>query len=107
MVRNVAQDPDAWRRTGNGERAAGDVDHQRAVGDPEWEGSLEYQHGKAANAFNTWAREHARGREAAFTRGGNLRHGMGDSSTSGGNTFETTDLDGGVRVRGASADSDV
>jgi len=104
MDRDIAQEPDALRRTGNTERAAGDVDHQRAVGDPDWEGSLEYQHGKAANAFNTWAREHARGREAAFTNGGNIRQGIGDVSTRGGNTFETADLEGGGRVRTVSSD---
>ncbi|MEU1524040.1 hypothetical protein ABZ413_17750 [Nocardia rhamnosiphila] len=100
MAEKVAQEPDGLRRQGGGNHAVGDVNYQRSGGDPEWEGSLEYQYGKAANAFNVYAREHVRGREAGFTTAGDKRYGIGDAAVSGAGHFEVSDEGGASGVAG-------
>ncbi|MEV0105265.1 hypothetical protein AB0H42_02855 [Nocardia sp. NPDC050799] len=103
MAKKVAQDTDTMRRQGGGNHAVGDVNYQRAPGDPEWEGGLESRYGKAANAFNVYAREHVRGREAGFNTAGDKRYGIGDVSISGAGHFEASDAAGGSGVDSASA----
>jgi hypothetical protein len=106
MAKDFVQDPDAWRAQGNQDRAAGDVNYKRAVGDPEWEDVrvLEYQHGKWAHAFNTYALEHARLRPGGFNGAGDRRYGLGDGSTYTGSHFEGTDQAGGTGVRNSMPD---
>ena len=99
MAGKVAKEPDHMRRQGAGNHAAGDVDRQRAVGDPEWEGGLESKFGRAANAFNVYAREHVRGRERAFNNAGDRRNGIGDTSHSGATDFEESERLGEAAVR--------
>ncbi|MGA6208564.1 hypothetical protein ACPESR_27795 [Nocardia testacea] len=98
MARKVAQDTDSMRQQGGGNHAVGEVNYQRAPGDPEWEGSLEYRYGKVANAFNVYAREHVRGREAGFNTAGDKRYGIGDAYISGAGHLEVADTTGGSGV---------
>lgn len=98
MAEKFAQDTGSMRRQGSVDRAKGDVDYQRAVGDPEWEGGLERRNGKAANAYNEYAREYIRDRERAFNSAGDRRYGSGDVNNAGATWFENDDQDGGTRV---------
>ncbi|MCX0274172.1 hypothetical protein NLM24_26475 [Nocardia zapadnayensis] len=98
-------DPDATRRQANVDRAAGDVDHQWAKRDQDWEGILEHQHGRVANAFNVYAAEYALERETGITGVGKLRYGTSDVGHYSITHFEGEDLSGGSRVRNSVSDA--
>ncbi|BDT95212.1 hypothetical protein IFM12275_51880 [Nocardia sputorum] len=99
MVEKFVQDPQELRRLGDANRAASAPAYARAEGDPEWEAQFEAQYGKAANAYRLFAVQYGVERGIGWTQVGDGRNATGDNSTTAGNTFEVTDIDGGAHVR--------
>ncbi|MFI9413307.1 hypothetical protein [Nocardia gamkensis] len=104
MVKEFAQDPHELRRLGDANRAASAPAYARAEGDADWEASFEAQYGKAANAYRLFAGQYIVERGVGWTTVGDGRNSTGDNSTTAGNTFEISDIDGGAQVRRTNPD---
>ncbi|MET9025780.1 hypothetical protein ABZW96_09155 [Nocardia sp. NPDC004168] len=100
MVKEFAQDPHELRRLGNANRAASAPAYERADRDPDFAaGEIERIFGKAANAYKVFTQKYVTESSNGYTALGDGRYATGDHSTTAGDTFEISDIDGGAYVR--------